>query len=111
MVKHIDKLFKIWLNKTPSDNELIFTNNKTRNNTYAFSKSQNLEAFINTIEIKKTLNNNDDVELDESISRSISNLSIKTELLGNVADMLENNNVDLQRSLKLATETSIQREK
>ncbi len=53
---------------------------KTRNNTYAFLKNQDPEKFINTVEIKK----NNDVEGEESdedvMSRSISNLSLKSEL-------------------------------
>jgi hypothetical protein len=56
----------------------VFT--KTRNNTYAFLKNQDPEKFINTVEIKK----NNDVEGEESdedvMSRSISNLSLKSEL-------------------------------
>ena len=38
-----------------SDNELIFTNTQTRNNTYGLLKKQNPEKFQNTVEIKKSI--------------------------------------------------------
>jgi hypothetical protein len=82
----------------------VFTTTKTRNNTYAFLKNQDPEKFINTVEIKK----NNDVEGEESdedvMSKSISNLSLKSELIVNAVDMLETNN-------ELASKAAIQRQK
>jgi len=95
---------------TESDHgfDLIFQTNKVRNNTYHLLKRKNEEDFLNTIETVKKAKSD---ELNSSIlERSLSNLSLKSELLAQIGDRLESHEIIIKQSLVLANGAAADRQ-
>jgi len=95
---------------TESDHgfDLIFQTNKVRNNTYHLLKRKNEEDFLNTIETAKKAKSD---ELNSSIlERSLSNLSLKSELLAQIGNRLESHEINIKQSLVLANGAAADRQ-
>lgn len=82
------------------------TNNKTVNNQYALNKRKNGVDYENTKDLNK-VKRVKKTKLNE-LDRSLSNLSLKSECILNLADMVEENNMFFQQALVYAQDANQQ---